>query len=337
MPKVSVIVPVYNVEKLLERCLNSVLNQSFQDFELLLIDDGSKDTSGQICDNYAKKDQRVRVWHIPNGGQSAARNLGIDNVYGTYIAFIDSDDFVELDYLEQLYQPMVEYEADVVSCRYIAYSEERDEEVKKIIQENQAKVYHFRNNHDVMQDFLEKEFKDDRNFPWESYANLYKTELLGEIRFEVGREFEDNFFNYQYFKKVQKAIATSYIGYYYYANPTSKTRITFYEKQFDLIQQERLIIEDVKIKYPEFIDLEANNLALKYCWLYGKIFGDIRFSNFSVSKKNIRIIQSLYKEDKKYFLKLDIGKKWGTFLKLASSFPYATGLSNRLYRLLKQK
>ena len=285
MPKVSVIVPVYNVEKLLERCLNSVLNQSFQDFELLLIDDGSKDSSGQICDNYAKKDQRVRVWHIPNGGQSAARNLGIDNVYGTYIAFIDSDDFVELDYLEQLYQPMVEYEADVVSCRYIAYSKERDEEVKKIIQENQAKVYHFRTNHDVMQDFLEKEFKDDRNFPWESYANLYKTELLGEIRFEVGREFEDNFFNYQYFKKVQKAIATSYIGYYYYANPTSKTRITFYEKQFDLIQQERLIIEDVKIKYPEFIDLEANNLALKYCWLYGKIFGDIRFSNFSVSKK----------------------------------------------------
>lgn len=285
MPKVSVIVPVYNVEKLLERCLNSVLNQSFQDFELLLIDDGSKDSSGQICDNYAKKDQRVRVWHIPNGGQSAARNLGIDNVYGTYIAFIDSDDFVELDYLEQLYQPMVEYEADVVSCRYIAYSKERDEEVKKIIQENQAKVYHFRNNQDVMQDFLEKEFKDDRNFPWESYANLYKTELLGEIRFEVGREFEDNFFNYQYFKKVQKAIATSYIGYYYYANPTSKTRITFYEKQFDLIQQERLIIEDVKIKYPEFIDLEANNLALKYCWLYGKIFGDIRFSNFSVSKK----------------------------------------------------
>lgn len=285
MPKVSVIVPVYNVEKLLERCLNSVLNQSFQDFELLLIDDGSKDSSGQICDNYAKKDQRVRVWHIPNGGQSAARNLGIDNVYGTYIVFIDSDDFVELDYLEQLYQPMVEYEADVVSCRYIAYSKERDEEVKKIIQENQAKVYHFRNNQDVMQDFLEKEFKDDRNFPWESYANLYKTELLGEIRFEVGREFEDNFFNYQYFKKVQKAIATSYIGYYYYANPTSKTRITFYEKQFDLIQQERLIIEDVKIKYPEFIDLEANNLALKYCWLYGKIFGDIRFSNFSVSKK----------------------------------------------------
>ena len=285
MPKVSVIVPVYNVEKLLERCLNSVLNQSFQDFELLLIDDGSKDSSGKICDNYAKKDQRVRVWHIPNGGQSAARNLGIDNVYGTYIVFIDSDDFVELDYLEQLYQPMVEYEADVVSCRYIAYSKERDEEVKKIIQENQAKVYHFRNNQDVMQDFLEKEFKDDRNFPWESYANLYKTELLGEIRFEVGREFEDNFFNYQYFKKVQKAIATSYIGYYYYANPTSKTRITFYEKQFDLIQQERLIIEDVKIKYPEFIDLEANNLALKYCWLYGKIFGDIRFSNFSVSKK----------------------------------------------------
>nr|WP_243459930.1 glycosyltransferase family 2 protein [Lactococcus cremoris] len=257
----------------------------------------------------------MRVWHIPNGGQSAARNLGIDNVYGTYIVFIDSDDFVELDYLEQLYQPMVEYEADVVSCRYIAYSEERDEEVKKIIQENQAKVYHFRNNQDVMQDFLEKEFKDDRNFPWESYANLYKTELLGEIRFEVGREFEDNFFNYQYFKKVQKAIATSYIGYYYYANPTSKTRITFYEKQFDLIQQERLIIEDVKIKYPEFIDLEANNLALKYCWLYGKIFGDIRFSNFSVSKKIFGSFKVFIKRIK-IFSKIRYWKKMGNIFEI---------------------
>ncbi|MCT0015469.1 glycosyltransferase family 2 protein, partial [Lactococcus lactis subsp. lactis] len=147
MPKISVIVPVYNVEKLLRRCLDSIINQSFEDFELLLIDDGSKDNSGQICDHYKKQDERVRVWHIPNGGQSAARNLGIDNVQGDFIAFIDSDDFVELDYLEQLYQPMLEDEVDVVSCRYIAYSEDRDEEVKKKIRDNHPEFYHFRSNH----------------------------------------------------------------------------------------------------------------------------------------------------------------------------------------------
>ena len=337
MPKISVIVPVYNVEKLLRRCLDSIINQSFEDFELLLIDDGSKDNSGQICDDYKKQDERVRVWHIPNGGQSAARNLGIDNVQGDFIAFIDSDDFVELDYLEKLYQPMLEDEVDVVSCRYIAYSEDRDEEVKKKIRDNHPEFYHFRSNHIVMKDFLEKEFKEERNFPWESYANLYKAKLLGEIRFEVGREFEDNFFNYQYFKRVQIAVATSYIGYYYYANPSSKTRITFYEKQFDLIQQERLIIENVKKQYPEFLDLEANNLALKYCWLYGKIFGDIQLANFSVSKSHIKEIQKLYSEDKKYFQNLNIGKKWQTFFYLASHFPYITGLSNHFYRMLRRK
>lgn len=337
MPKISVIVPVYNVEKLLRRCLDSIVQQTFSDFELLLIDDGSRDKSGQICDNYSEKDERVRVWHIPNGGQSAARNLGIDNCLGDFIAFIDSDDFVELNYLETLYQPMIEDEVDVVSCRYIAYSEERDEEVNRKLRENQLNLYYFSNNHAIMKDFLEKEFKENRNFPWESYANLYKTSLLKDIRFEVGREFEDNFFNYQYFKKVKKAVATSYIGYYYYANPSSKTRITFYEKQFDLIQQERLIIKDIKKNYPEFLNLEANNLALKYCWLYGKIFGDIQLKNFSASIKYIKKIKKLYSEDKKYFKNLDIGKKWEIFFMLSTHISYITGILNKVYRMLNKK
>ena len=92
-PKISVIVPVYNVEKYLPRCIDSILSQTFTDFELLLIDDGSPDNCGKICDEYAAKDSRVRVFHKPNGGVSSARNLGLDNARGEWIAFIDSDDF----------------------------------------------------------------------------------------------------------------------------------------------------------------------------------------------------------------------------------------------------
>lgn len=91
-PKVSVIVPVYNVEKLLQRCIDSILAQTFTDFELLLIDDGSKDKSGEICDEYAAKDSRIRVFHKQNGGVSTARNLGIDKAQGEWIYFVDSDD-----------------------------------------------------------------------------------------------------------------------------------------------------------------------------------------------------------------------------------------------------
>ena len=93
-PKISVIVPVYNVEKYLRRCIDSILAQTFSDFELLLIDDGSKDSSGEICEEYAGKDARIRVFHRQNGGVSTARNLGIDKAKGEWIYFVDSDDVV---------------------------------------------------------------------------------------------------------------------------------------------------------------------------------------------------------------------------------------------------
>ena len=96
-PKISVIVPVYNVEQYLPRCIDSILAQTFTDFELLLIDDGSTDSSGDICDEYAKKDNRIRVFHKENGGVSSARNLGLNNAKGEWIGFIDSDDWIELN------------------------------------------------------------------------------------------------------------------------------------------------------------------------------------------------------------------------------------------------
>lgn len=102
IPKISVIVPVYNVEKYLPRCIDSILSQTFKDFELLLIDDGSPDNCGRICDEYAQKDCRVRVFHKLNGGVSSARNLGLDNAQGEWIAFIDSDDYVDENYLAEL-------------------------------------------------------------------------------------------------------------------------------------------------------------------------------------------------------------------------------------------
>lgn len=115
-PKVSVIVPVYNVEKYLHRCIDSILSQTFTDFELLLIDDGSKDASGIICDKYAQKDSRVQVFHKKNGGVSSARNTGLDNAQGDYIVFCDSDDWIEPTMYEELYNKAVVDNADIVYC-----------------------------------------------------------------------------------------------------------------------------------------------------------------------------------------------------------------------------
>lgn len=119
-PKISVIVPVYKVEEYLHRCVDSILSQSFTDFELILVDDGSPDNCGKICDEYAQKDSRIRVFHKPNGGVSSARNLGLDNAQGEWVTFIDSDDYVDKEYLSELmfYQKQNDVEF-VVICNYI--------------------------------------------------------------------------------------------------------------------------------------------------------------------------------------------------------------------------
>jgi len=117
-PKVSVIVPVYNAEKYLHRCVDSLLAQSFTDFEVLLVDDGSPDHSGEICDAYARKDSRVKVFHKENGGVSSARQCGLDNAVGEYTIHVDPDDWVKPDMLEELYNKAKEEDADMVICDY---------------------------------------------------------------------------------------------------------------------------------------------------------------------------------------------------------------------------
>ncbi len=118
-PKISVIVPVYNAEKYLHRCIDSILAQTFTDFELLLIDDGSTDKSGDICDEYAKKDKRIRVFHKENGGISVTREFGINNVNGIFVQFVDSDDWIDKNMLEIMYKRAVLDKADIVSCNFV--------------------------------------------------------------------------------------------------------------------------------------------------------------------------------------------------------------------------
>lgn len=137
-PKISVIVPVYKAEAYLHRCVDSILAQTFQDFEVLLIDDGSPDRSGEICDEYARKDRRVRVFHKENGGVSSARQCGMDNAQGEYTIHADPDDWVEPDMLEELYRKAKEEDADMVICDY--YTEEKGR--TKYIVQNPSDLNH---------------------------------------------------------------------------------------------------------------------------------------------------------------------------------------------------
>ena len=125
MPKVSILIPVYNAEKTLRRCVDSVLHQEYTDFELILVDDGSRDNSPAICDNYARKDDRVKVIHAKNGGVSRARNLGINAASGAYLQFIDADDWLTMDATKLLVRAMEEHQCDLVIADFYRVSGER--------------------------------------------------------------------------------------------------------------------------------------------------------------------------------------------------------------------
>ena len=119
MPKISIIIPIYNLEKYLDKCIKSILNQTFKDFELILVNDGSTDKSGVICDNYKKVDDRIVVIHKENGGTSSARNIGIDIARGKYIGFVDGDDYIHENMYYELYENLIKNNSDISICKFV--------------------------------------------------------------------------------------------------------------------------------------------------------------------------------------------------------------------------
>lgn len=197
-PSISVIVPVYNVEPYLRRCLNSILEQTHRDLEILIIDDGSTDGSGAICDAY-KNDGRVRVFHTENRGLSAARNLGLDFVTGQYIGFVDSDDWIEPDMFEMLYRKAIETGKDVIACGIF------NEYDKGTIKTS----YHYHAENALLA-LLNNELG---NMVWNK---LWRKSCFDRVRFPEGMLFEDTAIAYQIFADAE--VATIPDCYYHYVH-----------------------------------------------------------------------------------------------------------------------
>lgn len=205
VPLVSIIVPVYNAEKYLNRCIDSILSQTMTDFELLLIDDGSKDNSGRICDEYAEKDARVRVFHKSNGGVSSARNLGLDNAKGKWITFVDADDRCSCNYLEHLLSK-VDDDTDLI----ISYAVICDSTGEK------AEVYP---EYRVNATNFERLFVDsDMHWHTSPWAKLYRASIIYEnsLRFnEMMHIGEDADFLFSFMLITDKIYVSSDTDYYY--------------------------------------------------------------------------------------------------------------------------
>ena len=244
MPKVSVIVPVYNVEKYLARCVDSILNQTFNDFELILVDDGSPDNSGKICDEYAERDSRVKVIHKQNGGVSSARNLGIKTSIGEFITFIDSDDWIEPKMFEQLYN--ASENCDIIFCGFTSYSLRKtttDVLPAAIVDNRQLADFYVNNNTGSL----------CFSTVW---AKFYRTEIIknNNLYFDAGiPSGEDTIFNLIACRYCQKAAFVEASLYNYERrNVGSATRKYFYKMYeykiaiYEAINQWLSLYEDFK-------------------------------------------------------------------------------------------
>ena len=211
---ISVVVPVYKVEPYLRCCLDSIVSQTYKDLEIILVDDGSPDNCGAICDEYAAKDSRIVVIHKANGGLSAARNDGIARATGDWVAFVDSDDWCEPDYYETILKEAGEIAPDVIVAG--GFYKEGPKKCKKVRYVNKAQLYEDKEHIDELMAQV-----DTYGMPWDK---LYKSSFLkgNELRFDVSiRAFEDFLFNFQVFDKAESVFLCPVMGYHYRQVATS--------------------------------------------------------------------------------------------------------------------
>jgi len=223
-PDISIIVPVFNVEKYLKKCLDSIINQAFQNFELILVDDGSTDNSGKICDEYKIKDKRVKVIHQENKGLSAARNAGIENATGNYIGFVDGDDYISYNMYEFLHNCLIENNADIAVCGlYNCFKNKKVPQYKK-------KEFYLLDNVSALKMALEGVV-----FSVHAVNKLYKRDLFIENRFPEGKLSEDAFIIPKILFESKKVVVKTLPLYYYVHHSGTITTSQYKKKDLDVV------------------------------------------------------------------------------------------------------
>lgn len=288
---ISIIVPVYNVSKYLEKCVYSIVNQTYNNIEIILVDDGSSDDSGKKCDSLSKIDNRIKVFHKENGGLSDARNYGIDKSMGKYVCFVDSDDFVTIDMCEILYNDILKYKTDVSCCTYIDYYDD-----KTVIKNDDVERYKVSKEEAIRYVMI------GDKIPISAVAKLYKKSIFDEIKFEKNRAYEDALIMIELFDKCKNiSINTSKV--YYYVHRKNSITTSKYNKKRDCdvifaYEKNKSIIEK---KYPDMIEI-AN---MRLCWAYFHVLDNMIRSNYKNNKEIVKYLRDNYTfiMKSKYFTK----------------------------------
>lgn len=316
---ISVIVPIYKVEPYIRKCVESILCQTYRNLEIILVDDGSPDRCGEICEEYAKKDNRVRVIHQKNQGLSGARNTGLDAALGKYIGFVDSDDFIADTMYEKLYHLAKKYQSQIAICgRY--YEFENGKRVKRYKEKMEVKCYSNKDAIVAMNSYS--------TFDMAAWDKLYEKNLWKEMRFPVGKLSEDFFVMYQLLDHAERVVYTPEPLYFYRQRQDSISRNK--KINFDFIEAARNQMNYLCKKYP---DLEKT-ARTAYASANLTVYNFHLKNKVSCPKDRKQTMKQQVKENLSYVMEnKDISaiKKMQTWL-----FVYSTGLYDRAFCFLRK-
>ena len=281
---ISVIIPFYNVEKYIEECILSVLSQDYKNLEILFVNDGSTDGSAKIIEKYSKTDERITVINKKNGGASSARNVGMDVAKGEYLLFVDSDDFIAKNLISQLYNLSQEHNADVVSCKSLAFWDHLP-----LTKENtNLKIYD--NKKELLSELL-----SNKNMEIAVTRRLYRKDILEGLHFDENCiMYEDMIFLYELYLKINKLIESESILYFYRQREGSLMHAKYTDRHIDLLSVfnnfEKTIKENTPELLPEFY-------YYKLC-VIGDQYKTLVYSSYNNKKDVQKLLREEYKQTK---------------------------------------
>lgn len=271
---ISIIVPVYNTEKYLARCIESLIKQTYKNIEIILVDDGSTDSSGSICKKYAANDNRIKYYYKENGGQGSARNIGIDKSNGDYIAFVDSDDYVEHNMYEILLKNLIEYNASISACCNSTTKKICTNGIKVFIQPN-IMMEHLLGNPGTGQSPCDK---------------LFDRKLFDNVRFAETRAYEDCATLYLLLSKANKFVFQDTILYHYIMRENSTMTQSFSEIKFMAVFSYQDLYKFYCQNYPQYLQIAKQKVlgSIKYC--VGETYSTHNQRKYNNYLKNIKNI-----------------------------------------------
>ncbi len=290
---ITIVVPIYNMQEYLKRCVDSIISQTYSNIEILLIDDGSTDKSKEICDEYSKIDNRIRVFHKPNGGLSDAKNYGLKKATGTYVTFVDSDDWIEPDMYKKMLFEMNKTNSDIVICgRYIDYENGNSKKWfnrdKLIMNGDESLIY--------LNSFY--------NFDMASWDKLYKKDLFRNIEFPYGKKCEDAYTTYLLFSRCNRVTYIPECYYHYYQRNGSISRGKTINMDYIYAAEEQLTFFEQK--YPNIMFVAETNyvFAIKSMFQVSvernlKLTNDFKIRKRSLGRYRKSVINNKYISCKK--------------------------------------